>query len=67
MPRMIHNTAVVFEGSNMTYGALMRCSSRTAVRLQQKGAKADAVVGLCVEKSFEEVAGMVGIMRAGAV
>ena len=35
-------------------------------RLEKDGANRDRVVGLCVQKSAEEVLGMVAIMRSGA-
>ena len=58
--------ALMFEGEELSYGELLRQTSGLAVGLRCSGASADSVVGLCVEKSIEEVAGMVGIMRAGA-
>ena len=57
--------ALVFEGARLTYKEAYVRSGRLACRLQSLGVCADAVVGLCVEKSMEEVLGMVGIMRAG--
>ena len=58
-------TAVVFEGTMLTYREFMRCTAPMAGRLQGVGVGNESVVGLCVEKSIEEVAGMVSIMRAG--
>jgi len=58
--------AVHFEGTDVSYEKLMRATAGLAGEVQQAGAGADRVVGLCVEKSLEEVCGMVGIMRAGA-
>jgi len=58
--------AVVFEGREVSYAELMATTGGLAGRLQESGVGAEEVVGLCVEKSVEEVAGMVGIMRAGA-
>ena len=55
----------MFEGQTLSYFELMECTSRLAGCLQAGGVEADGVVGLCVEKSIEEVAGMVGIMRSG--
>ena len=58
--------ALLFEGKELSYSTMMVCTARLAGMLRQKAAGADRVVGLCVEKSMEEVLGMVGIMRAGA-
>ena len=58
--------ALVFEGVEVRYGELVTMTGRLAVRLVEGwGVGADSVVGLCVEKSVEEVCGMVGIMRGG--
>ena len=57
--------ALVFEGEEVSYKELMVYTSRLAARLQGHGVRGDSVVGLCVEKSIEEVGGMVGIMRSG--
>ena len=63
MPRSL---AVMHEGAQLTYGQLLVRTGHLAVRLKQRsGVEPDSVVGLCLEKSVEEVVGMVGIMRAG--
>ena len=56
--------AVVFEGELVSYGELEQRTSILAHRLGGVVCR-DSVVGLCLEKSVEEVVGMVGIMRAG--
>ena len=61
---MLH-AALVFEGELVSYGQLEWRTSILAYRLQGVVCR-DGVVGLCLEKSVEEVVGMVGIMRAGA-
>ena len=58
--------ALVFEGVEVRYSELLTMTSRLALRLVEGwDVGADSVVGLCVEKSVEEVCGMVGIMRGG--
>ena len=59
-------SAVVFEGETVSYRELEQRTSRLADNLHKSPVCPDSVVGLCVVKSVEEVAGMVGIMRAGA-
>ena len=60
------SVAVHFEGRDLSYSQLIIASAGLAREVQREGAGSDKVVGLCVEKSMEEVCGMVGIMRAGA-
>ena len=51
----------------LAYGSLLARTAQLAARLSSALVMTEGgVVGLCVEKSVEEVAGMVGIMRAGA-
>merc|ERR1712100_328082 len=65
--RTPNGVALVFEGVVVRYGELLAMTGRLAMRLVEGWAVgADSVVGLCVEKSVEEVCGMVGIMRGGA-
>ena len=56
--------ALMFEGESISYTELERRTSWLVLGLGTMCR--NRVVGLCVEKSIEEVAGMVGIMRAGA-
>ncbi|HLP61338.1 MAG TPA: amino acid adenylation domain-containing protein, partial [Candidatus Deferrimicrobium sp.] len=60
-----HKTALVFRDGQITYGKLNRKANRLARLLQIKGVGRDKVVGLMVERSFEMVIGMIGIMKAG--
>jgi non-ribosomal peptide synthetase component F len=64
--RTPHGIALMFEGQELSYAELLACTSRLGGELQHRGACVDQVVGLCAEKSIEEVVGMVGIMRSGA-
>lgn len=57
---------LVFEGKALTYATMMSATGQLAMHLRHLGAGHDKVVGLCVEKSVEEVCGMVGIIRSGA-
>ena len=58
--------ALVFENEALSYGELELWTSLLASALVSASTFTDSVVGSCSEKSVEEVAGMVGIMRAGA-
>jgi amino acid adenylation domain-containing protein/FkbM family methyltransferase len=59
-------TAVVFEGSRLTYGELDRRAEDLAQRLGNLGAGPDARVALFLERSLEMLVGIHGILKAGA-
>ena len=58
--------AVCCGGRSVTYRELEEQSARIAGRLLELGFGAGCVVGLMVERSVEMVAGLLGILRAGA-
>ncbi|MEH1970996.1 non-ribosomal peptide synthase/polyketide synthase [Nostoc sp.] len=57
--------AVVFEEKQLTYAQLNSRANQLAHYLQTLGVKADALVGICVERSLEMVVGLLGILKAG--
>ncbi|MEP6994757.1 MAG: amino acid adenylation domain-containing protein [Acidobacteriota bacterium] len=57
--------AVVFEREAMTYRELNRRANRVARHLRQLGVGPEARVGICLERSLEMVAGLLGILKAG--
>lgn len=57
--------AVVFEGASLSYRDLNRRANRVARRLRWLGVEPDALVGLCVERSFDTVVGILGVLKAG--
>ena len=57
--------AVAFDQEEVTYSDLLVQTSGLATKLQGMGVGADSIVGLCVEKSLDEIIGIVGIVRAG--
>ncbi|MDQ6891928.1 MAG: amino acid adenylation domain-containing protein [Acidobacteriota bacterium] len=52
-------------GARCTYGELNARSNRLAHHLLRRGVGPDAVVGVCVGRSFEMVVGVLGILKAG--
>jgi amino acid adenylation domain-containing protein len=58
--------AVTCAGASLTYGELDRRANRVAQRLLAAGVARGARVGLCTERSLELVAGVLGILKAGA-
>jgi len=57
--------AVVFEDKQLTYCELNERANRVAHALIAHGVGPDALVGICVERSFEMIAGLLGILKAG--
>ena len=61
-----HGIALIYEGENMTYEALNAKANQVANYLCGIGITTESLVGLCMERSFEMVIGMLGIMKSGA-
>ncbi len=59
------NIAVIFGNNQLTYKELNEKSNQLAHLLQTKGAKPNALVGICVERSLEMIIGLLGILKAG--
>ncbi len=57
--------ALTFGESSLTYGQLNERANRLAHYLRERGVKPDTLVGLCVERSFEMVAAILGVLKAG--
>ena len=57
--------AAVFNGQTMTYGQLDDRSNQVARLLLEQGVELGEPVGLCVERSFEMLVGILGILKAG--
>ena len=57
--------AVVAGGTALSYGALAARARALARRLREEGVSDGARVGVCIERSVEEVVATVGILMAG--
>lgn len=57
--------AVVFEDKKLTYNELNAKSNQLARYLRSMGVVSGVPVGICVERSIEMIAGMLGILKAG--
>ena len=57
--------ALIFEGERLTYAQLDARANRVAQVLRSEGVTADAVVGLCCQRSLDLVVGALGILKAG--
>ena len=58
-------TALVCGDTRLSYRELNAAANRIAHRLRAEGVGPDTMVGLCVERSVEMVAGVFGILKAG--
>ncbi|TDF41775.1 non-ribosomal peptide synthetase [Alteromonadaceae bacterium M269] len=58
-------TAVIFEGHQLTYKELNTAANLLAHNLIKQGVKPDTLIGLCVKPSLEAMIGMLGILKAG--
>jgi len=57
--------AAVFEDRQMTYRQLNERANRLAQHLQDLGVGPNILVGICLERSLEMLAGLLGILKAG--
>ena len=57
--------AVTFDGDSLSYSALDKKANALAALLTDRGAQPGEVVGLCAERSFEMIIGIIGILKAG--
>lgn len=58
--------AVVYEDGSATYRELNARSNQLAHYLRGLGVKPDQRVAMCVERGFEMIAGLLGVLKAGA-
>ncbi|NNB89170.1 non-ribosomal peptide synthase/polyketide synthase, partial [Corallococcus exiguus] len=59
-------TALKAGERRMSYAALDRASNQLAHHLRRQGVRPGHRVGLCVERSFESITALIGILKAGA-
>ncbi|MFC0514086.1 amino acid adenylation domain-containing protein [Mucilaginibacter angelicae] len=59
-------TALVFEGETVSYQALNEQSNKIAHYLKEQGVKTESLVAVCIERGTAMIAGILGILKAGA-
>ncbi len=58
--------AVWYEGEFLSYAELNSKANQLAHHLQSLGVRPESLVGICMERSFAMVIGLLGILKAGA-
>jgi amino acid adenylation domain-containing protein len=58
-------TALMFEGRSMSYRELNYRANQLANYLRQLGVGSDTLVAVCIERSFEMVIALLGILKSG--
>ena len=58
-------TAVIFDGSELSYAELNQKSNRLAHRLIEAGVKPEAKVGIALDRSIEMIVGLLAVLKAG--
>ncbi|WP_344813581.1 non-ribosomal peptide synthetase, partial [Chitinophaga oryziterrae] len=60
------SVALTLNGESLLYGELDARANQVGHYLRQSGVKAGDLVGICLDRSFEMVIGILGIQKAGA-
>lgn len=60
------SVAVVFEETQLTYGALNARANRVKLGLQARGVQRGDLVGICMERSPDLIVAILGILKSGA-
>jgi aspartate racemase len=58
-------TALVFQGTQLSYREVDTRANALAVRLRALGVKPDTLVGVCLERSVDLIVSLVAILKAG--
>ncbi len=58
--------AVICDGARWTYGQLNEYSNRLARHLRRQGIGEGSLVGVCLERSFQMLGAVLGVLKAGA-
>jgi len=60
------SAAVVFEGEQLSYRELNARANKLASYLRSMGAAPDVLIGICAERSFDMVTGLLAILKSGS-
>jgi len=59
------NIAVVYQSEHLTYQELNTRANRLAHYLRNQGVQPEVIVGICLERSFDLIVGLLAILKAG--
>ncbi|MEO1626165.1 MAG: amino acid adenylation domain-containing protein, partial [Bacteroidota bacterium] len=59
-------TAISFEGAELTYVELNQKSDQLAAYLRQQGVESSSIVPICMNRSLEMIIGILGVLKTGA-
>ncbi|KZN30564.1 hypothetical protein N480_06285 [Pseudoalteromonas luteoviolacea S2607] len=59
------NIALVFDGATMTYNTLNERANQLAQYLREQGITTETLIGICVERSFDMIVGILAVLKAG--
>nr|WP_282098765.1 non-ribosomal peptide synthetase [Pseudoalteromonas sp. MMG013] len=59
------NIALVFDDATMTYNTLNEKANQLAQHLCEQGITTETLVGICVERSFDMIIGILAVLKAG--
>jgi len=63
--RCPESLAISFRGESLSFGELNERANRLAHRLRNLGVGVESLVGLCLERSVDQIVGVLGILKAG--
>ncbi|MGE5494793.1 MAG: amino acid adenylation domain-containing protein [Burkholderiales bacterium] len=58
-------TALIVGDEKMTFSELNKRANRIALKLRESGVGRNTIVGLCIRRSFDLMAGILGVLKAG--
>lgn len=58
--------AISCDDQSLTYSELNAAANRLAHQLREQGVRPDMLIGLCVDRSLEQIIGILGILKSGA-
>jgi len=61
-----NKTALIYKGEAMSYGELNSKANSIAHLLRNRGSKPDGIIGIMLDKSFEMIVGILGILKSGS-
>ncbi len=59
------HVAVICDSEQLTFGELNRRANQIAHTLRERGVGPESMVGICIERNLDMVAGILGILKAG--